>query len=318
MTLGPKVFVCHSSRDHEFVHKLAADLNRDGVEVWVDEGEIRVGDRLRDKIERGIEDSDYIIVVLSRASTHRGWRSSRWVHVELDAAFIDQVQNRRKVILPCRVEPCQVPKLIRGLAYADFATKPYGQAYSELLGALLPEGPISVEVQAELKRLQSPDPDVRIKAVSALRDCRAWAAVSALARTLSDADVEVRRAVLRAFIALGMDVFQLMAVFGEEMAQRPLQTAIHAMARALGDEDKSTGHLAAMALIAVCMGEAANVFTEALGAGDARTRARAAFGLGLLAASEGAEPLAAALADADPEVREAAQEALRRIGRLSA
>ena len=90
----PKVFISHSSKDHEFVHGLAADLERDSVDCWVDEGEVKVGDRLRDKIERGIEQSDFMIVVLSKASTHRSRKSSSGVNMEAGAALIRERENR--------------------------------------------------------------------------------------------------------------------------------------------------------------------------------------------------------------------------------
>lgn len=134
----PTAFLSHSSADHDFVHRLAFELAADGVHVWVDEAEMRVGDHLIDKIGRAIEQTDFLIVVLSKASTDRRRKSSRWVMEELDAAFVREMQGRRVRILPCRIEACRVPRLFSARVFADFEKLPYEDAYSLLLSALVP------------------------------------------------------------------------------------------------------------------------------------------------------------------------------------
>lgn len=39
-----RIFLSHSSRDIEAVRPLADDLQRAGLDVWLDEKEIKVGD----------------------------------------------------------------------------------------------------------------------------------------------------------------------------------------------------------------------------------------------------------------------------------
>lgn len=64
------IFLSHSSNDKPFVRKLAADLRRAGFYVWVDEAEIKVGDSLIEKIEDGIDNTDFLGVVISQNSPH--------------------------------------------------------------------------------------------------------------------------------------------------------------------------------------------------------------------------------------------------------
>ena len=72
-----------------------ADLLRSsGVTVWLDENELRLGDSLRAKIDQGLAESRYGVVILSRA-----FFANDWPQRELDGLIaLDSPQ--RKVILP--------------------------------------------------------------------------------------------------------------------------------------------------------------------------------------------------------------------------
>lgn len=61
-------FICHSSLDKPFVRKLEAELERFGCSCWVDENEIGIGESLRERIEHGLENSKFFLIVLSKSS----------------------------------------------------------------------------------------------------------------------------------------------------------------------------------------------------------------------------------------------------------
>ena len=68
------VFISHTSEDKEaVVRPLATALRDAGLSVWYDEFEFRIGDSLRRKIDRGLANSRFGVVVLSRAFFGRGW-----------------------------------------------------------------------------------------------------------------------------------------------------------------------------------------------------------------------------------------------------
>jgi hypothetical protein len=71
-------FVSYNSADKEFARKLAADLESQGIKVWLDQWAIRGGESISDKVQQGINTSDVFIVILSRSSVR-----SRWVKEEL-------------------------------------------------------------------------------------------------------------------------------------------------------------------------------------------------------------------------------------------
>lgn len=89
------VFICHASEDKGFVEPLAKDLNGKGLKVWYDRFELKIGDSLRQKIDYGLANSRYGIVVLSEVFFTKGWPQS-----ELDALEGRQNAEGRKVILP--------------------------------------------------------------------------------------------------------------------------------------------------------------------------------------------------------------------------
>jgi TIR domain len=51
------VFLSHSSKDKTIVCGVAERLRKDGLRVWLDDWEIRVGDSIPAKIEEGLEQS---------------------------------------------------------------------------------------------------------------------------------------------------------------------------------------------------------------------------------------------------------------------
>lgn len=89
------VFISHASEDKdEVVRPLAIALREAGLSVWFDEFELRIGDSLRRKIDRGLAGSRFGIVVLSRAFFGRGWPE-----YELDG-LVTRANTGDQVLLP--------------------------------------------------------------------------------------------------------------------------------------------------------------------------------------------------------------------------
>ncbi|HRA89271.1 MAG TPA: toll/interleukin-1 receptor domain-containing protein, partial [Planctomycetaceae bacterium] len=105
---APSAFLCHASADKEFVRRLAIALASEGINVWIDEGEILVGDSLLDKIEEGIMESKYLVVVLSENSVN-----SRWCREELKMAMFRQTQERGIKVLPILIDDSIVPGVLQ-------------------------------------------------------------------------------------------------------------------------------------------------------------------------------------------------------------
>ncbi|HEX6717152.1 MAG TPA: toll/interleukin-1 receptor domain-containing protein [Pyrinomonadaceae bacterium] len=122
----PTAFISYSHADKEFVSKLAKDLMQ-GIEVWVDQFDLRPGDSLIQKIfGEGLAKSDFFLIVLSSAST-----SSEWVKEELNAAIIRKIEGVTRII-PIIKEPSEIPLPLRSLLYIDLS-KDYDEGIRTLL-----------------------------------------------------------------------------------------------------------------------------------------------------------------------------------------
>lgn len=108
------VFISHAAEDKEFVRKLASDLAVHGIRPWVDEVEIKVGDSLIDRINQGIQEADYILLVLSEASI-----GSRWVQEEIRVAVDRDPSGAARALLPVLIEDVELPPILRNLNYLD-------------------------------------------------------------------------------------------------------------------------------------------------------------------------------------------------------
>ncbi|MDV2470361.1 toll/interleukin-1 receptor domain-containing protein [Acinetobacter chinensis] len=88
-------FISHASEDkNEVVLPLSKLLLDEGLKIWLDQGEIFLGDSLREKIDEGLSFSQFGIIILSH-----NFFNKNWTIAELDALFSREISGE-KVILP--------------------------------------------------------------------------------------------------------------------------------------------------------------------------------------------------------------------------
>jgi hypothetical protein len=88
-------FICHASEDKkDFVDEFARQLHDTGLAVWYDAFSLKLGDSLRRKIDEGLANSRYGIVVLSKH-----FFAKEWPQNELDGLMSREIAGT-KVILP--------------------------------------------------------------------------------------------------------------------------------------------------------------------------------------------------------------------------
>lgn len=93
----PLAFVSHDSRDKDtFVRELVRELTQNHCIVWYDEYALKVGDSLRENIERGLRESRKCIVVLSQNFLS----NFGWGRAEFDSVFTREILEQENVILP--------------------------------------------------------------------------------------------------------------------------------------------------------------------------------------------------------------------------
>ena len=89
------VFISHASEDKDaIVRPLANALISCGLKVWYDEFTLRIGDSLRQKIDRGLSRSRVGLVVLSPSFIAKGW-----TNYELDG-IVTRTISGEQILLP--------------------------------------------------------------------------------------------------------------------------------------------------------------------------------------------------------------------------
>jgi len=133
--------------DKPTARKIKEHLEAKGIDVWLDEAEIRVGDSIPDKVANGLKESDVVCILLSKNSS-----TSFWVKRELNA-FLPECISSKKMLLPCKLDDAEVPYLISDIKYANFMQS-FEHGISELLQAFkLNEEVLFIEEAQRLKSI---------------------------------------------------------------------------------------------------------------------------------------------------------------------
>lgn len=157
----PRVFLSYSwdSEEHkQWVRDLGARLRGAGVELSLDEWEVRPGDQLPHYMERAIRESDFVLC----ACTHRykerfdGRTGGAGYEANLMSAEALATGNERKFIALLREgEPlASLPSWLLGKRFLDFSGNPYSeQSYEALVSNLHGLSPQAPPIRLPLQNL---------------------------------------------------------------------------------------------------------------------------------------------------------------------
>jgi hypothetical protein len=120
------VFVSYSRKDNDFVDRLSQRLVNDRIGIWRDKWEMKPGDSLIEKIQNGMEESSHWLIVFSKDSV-----SSEWCKAERNAGLTRELKNKKIVVIPIRIDDCEIPPLFEDKMYADFRGN-FEDGYSQL------------------------------------------------------------------------------------------------------------------------------------------------------------------------------------------
>jgi hypothetical protein len=120
------IFISYSQKDRGFVETLARNLVAAKHHIWIDQWELSVGDSLTKKIEGALSSADAILVILSKNSVE-----SEWCKLELSSGLIRELEEKKVLLMPCVIDDCKVPLLLRDKLRADFR-KDADEAFSLL------------------------------------------------------------------------------------------------------------------------------------------------------------------------------------------
>ena len=97
------------------------DLMHLGVNCWLDENNIKVGDSIISKISDGLKSSQTMILFVSKKSVVSMWTRKEW-----QSFLARQLSENNLKILPALLEDCEIPTILSDIKYADFREGYYG------------------------------------------------------------------------------------------------------------------------------------------------------------------------------------------------
>jgi hypothetical protein len=110
----PSILISYSHEDKQLARDLASALRELGMRVWIDEGELKVGDSIIERIATAIAGIDFFLALVSEAS-----RQSNWCRKELALAITGGLGREGVKVLPVRVNGAAMPDALIGVLYVD-------------------------------------------------------------------------------------------------------------------------------------------------------------------------------------------------------
>jgi hypothetical protein len=114
-----RVFLCHASQDKPVVRELHQRLLAEGwIDPWLDEEKLLPGQDWDIEIEKAVESTDVVIVLLSNNSvTKEGY-------IQKELRFVLDISNEKPdetiFVIPVRLDDCSIPRRLKKWQYVDY------------------------------------------------------------------------------------------------------------------------------------------------------------------------------------------------------
>ena len=106
----PKIFISYSRKDIEQAKILEGNLKSAGAEVYVDYETIKLGEPFPDRLGLALEQCDTLILIWSNSAKASSWVAREWQYA----------LQKDKLIIPCKIDTCELPPLLSTINYLDF------------------------------------------------------------------------------------------------------------------------------------------------------------------------------------------------------
>lgn len=133
------LFISYSSKDNALAGRLHADLQANGVRCWFAHEDMKIGDKIRPRIDEAIHLQDKLLLLLSEHSI-----ASDWVADEVEAAIEKEQRQKREILFPVRLDDAVMhtsrawaAKLRRDTNIGDFTNWTDPHAYQAAFDRLL-------------------------------------------------------------------------------------------------------------------------------------------------------------------------------------
>lgn len=145
-------FISYAHHDEMLARRLHADLQDHGVRCWFAPEDMKIGDKIRARIDEAIHLQDKLLLLLSKSALASGW-----VEDEVEAALEKEQRQQREVLFPVRLDEqvmqtnvAWAAKLRRTRHIGDFTHWTDPQEYQRAFERLLRD------LKAEAKKTEEP------------------------------------------------------------------------------------------------------------------------------------------------------------------
>lgn len=131
------IFISFAKEDQSFAERVSAELVKRQVIVFFDQWELKVGNKLTDRLTREINEAEYICIILSKASV--GVLNSdeqRWFKREFELALELEKKVGSDIIIPIIIDDCEIPVELQDKVRSDFNIKSFDEGIKEILLAV--------------------------------------------------------------------------------------------------------------------------------------------------------------------------------------
>lgn len=126
------IFLSHSAKDQVFVSRLASDLAKEGLRVWLDQWNIRPGDSFAEAIGHAMRDSHFLLIVMSPDYFQSAWTSQEWQY-----GLAKEIHSEGVRLIPLLYRDCDIPPMLRAKQWVDFRdAKQYPTVLARLVSDL--------------------------------------------------------------------------------------------------------------------------------------------------------------------------------------
>ena len=134
--MGEHIFISYASEDAVFAQLVKMTLEASNIEVWLDSGNLRMGEEWRDAIDRGIDTAGAVLVILTPHSSRSEYVTYEWAYA----------LGKGKRIIPLLYKETNIHPRLDVIQHEDFQDP---QAF--------PWAKLILEVKNQLKSVKSDD-----------------------------------------------------------------------------------------------------------------------------------------------------------------
>ncbi|XP_052781435.1 uncharacterized protein LOC128217987 isoform X1 [Mya arenaria] len=128
------VFVCHVNENVHEVRTIVTNLEKGGVKCCYDERDFTAGRSILENMLEKINESVHMLFVLSE-----DFSKSRFAKHELEEAIHQQIREDFSII-PLKIEPCDVPQILKNKTYIDCENDDITKVHHKIIEAVIDNG----------------------------------------------------------------------------------------------------------------------------------------------------------------------------------